>query len=1124
MADRQLLTYFGSALICAALIGAHSASAAPKLFTAASSQNLGSISNEPHMQVLQDVNADGRLDAISGDRKSNELVILLNAGNGSFQAPIRIATGANPTSAAVGDVTGDGVKDIVVANAGDNTVKVFQGNNTGNFTFKSTLAVGSYPVMVQLAYIDAGTILDVVTVNRDGHSVSVLLGAGSGNFNAAVTTSVADSSAPTPAPVAIAFADFNKDGKRDIATANSGQDYVSYLPGNGNGTFGALQTIWVGGKQFGIAAVDVNLDLNKGGGIDLLVSVRANGASKLAVLKNKVSPVLFPDYETYFISGLASQLRVVDYNGDGYADVLVGHENDGKISLLRGTQSGTFNLPEVYSTNFTVDSFDAKDVTGDSYPDLVIMGDGGSISTHQNAREFVVLASDNPYQNNIDETKSYTFPEDVDAIDVYFSKYLYVLSGDTFSLSDLISTRTNSAGASILTFRGNSAVFKLTTDSTGVAHGYSIIDVKRALDTDGDGISDILDPDDDNDGLLDTQEDVNGNGIVDLGETNPKLADSDGDGLSDYYELNVSHTDPTKRDTDADGVPDGMDANPTLAANTTYTATKAGMKWLLSNQNSSGSWGSGEREVLATTIALDVLKRNNINSEQYAKGLAWLSNAPDYNNDYLARKIVVLKMAGIDVKPLVTSLLAQRITRSVPYLKDGASVTLNFDGWGTYDKYDIGFLETGRAMWGLFYAQELVQNITNVYSEIIGYQNMDGGWGMSFNRASDIHSTASVMIPLAFQPVTFKSSVYNTNIKNAVTWILSKKQSDNGFGVSGQSTVQETAIAIEALSVAIDAHNSLATATPAVQLFNSTELSNLTSTNTNASTYLLSKTSLNGSWSNDAYLTALALSGLTYGNGTWDTDGDGIADRYDTDRDGDGVPDALDAFPLDRNEWLDTDGDGIGNNADLDDDGDGVPDAQDAFPLNPTEWVDTDGDGIGDNADPDDDNDGIPDSQEDTNQNGVLDSNETDFRRVDTDGDGYSDAVEVAMRGANALNPLIHPNSDFDGDGFTPAQGDWNDTDPTLYPGAPEICGDGIDQNGDGLDTPCAVPDGDINGDSVVDVADVVLAERMALGLLVPTTAQRIHADVAPSGAPDGSIDAADVARIRRKALGLEVF
>lgn len=74
------------------------------------------------------------------------------------------------------------------------------------------------------------------------------------------------------------------------------------------------------------------------------------------------------------------------------------------------------------------------------------------------------------------------------------------------------------------------------------------------------------------------------------------------------------------------------------------------------------------------------------------------------------------------------------------------------------------------------------------------------------------------------------------------------------------------------------------------------------------------------------------------------------------------------------------------------------------------------------------------------------------------------------------------------------------------------------------VSTSVIAPDGDLNGDGVVDVADVLLAERIALGLVVPTATQLAHADAAPAGAPDNVIDVSDVARIRRKALGLETF
>ena len=44
---------------------------------------------------------------------------------------------------------------------------------------------------------------------------------------------------------------------------------------------------------------------------------------------------------------------------------------------------------------------------------------------------------------------------------------------------------------------------------------------------------------------------------------------------------------------------------------------------------------------------------------------------------------------------------------------------------------------------------------------------------------------------------------------------------------------------------------------------------------------------------------------------------------------------------------------------------------------------------------------------------------------------------------------------DNDGDGYTENQGDCDDNDASIYPGAPEICGDGIDQDCNGSDLNC---------------------------------------------------------------------
>lgn len=63
-----------------------------------------------------------------------------------------------------------------------------------------------------------------------------------------------------------------------------------------------------------------------------------------------------------------------------------------------------------------------------------------------------------------------------------------------------------------------------------------------------DQIAFSISDDPDHDGLTNAQEAALG--------TNPNSYDTDGDGWSDAYEINVSHTNPLLKDSDGDGVPD----------------------------------------------------------------------------------------------------------------------------------------------------------------------------------------------------------------------------------------------------------------------------------------------------------------------------------------------------------------------------------------------------------------------------------------------------------------------------------------------------------------------------------------------------------------------------------------
>jgi hypothetical protein len=127
------------------------------------------------------------------------------------------------------------------------------------------------PASFALGDFNGDGILDLAAANQGNNNVSILLGNGDGTFGNPTNFAVGTS------PLSIVAADVNGDGKLDLAVSNSGSSSISILLGNGDGTFSAGTPIALGGSPSGITTADLNAD----GEMDLAVNIGSSSGGSI---------------------------------------------------------------------------------------------------------------------------------------------------------------------------------------------------------------------------------------------------------------------------------------------------------------------------------------------------------------------------------------------------------------------------------------------------------------------------------------------------------------------------------------------------------------------------------------------------------------------------------------------------------------------------------------------------------------------------------------------------------------------------------------------------------------------------------------------------------------------------
>lgn len=315
--------------------------------------------------VSADFSGDGFPDIATANYSAGTVSILLNRGDGTFAAYKDYAAGASPEALVAGDFNKDGKTDLIVGNAGAG-LSLLLGNGSGGFGSPISFGSGLSPYAIAVGDFNGDGNLDLATVSGSWSTsvVSILLGKGDGTFGAAVNYSTGTG------PIAVVAADFNRDGKTDLAVLTNFltgisillgngdgtfQNYVSYaapnypsgllagnfngknlldlvvmnpfnnavdiLTGDGNGGFGALTSYYPGIGPAGVVAAD----LDNNGSTDLAVTNAIYSTSSVTVMLNGAVAALFPGSEAFPATavGSKSQAKIVKFSNPGTVAVRI---------------------------------------------------------------------------------------------------------------------------------------------------------------------------------------------------------------------------------------------------------------------------------------------------------------------------------------------------------------------------------------------------------------------------------------------------------------------------------------------------------------------------------------------------------------------------------------------------------------------------------------------------------------------------------------------------------------------------------------------------------------------------------------------------------------------------------
>lgn len=338
--------------------------------------------------ALADLDGDGRPDAVVPLAGGN-MAILLGVPGG-FRAPVERHVGTAVNALALGDLDRDGRVEVVMTDTGGGTVAAGTMSLRGVLGELSPLdALGATrPRALALRDLDGDRVLDLAL--GDGNTLLTRVAQGDGTFGGGTA------SAARPGTItAVAIADVDNDGVRDVVTAECDAAAVAVFRGRGDAVL--RPPVAIGLPRCPTSLEIAELDGN--GRPDLLVGLVADAASGAqVVLLSGRGDGTFAGAQRLDLGPADAGAEVVataaDLDADGALD-LAAATTTAQAGVVYGRRAlgGTAHPPrESVSFGPDVDAPEPVDVNHDGWPDLVALVEPESrlaIALSDEGREFV---------------------------------------------------------------------------------------------------------------------------------------------------------------------------------------------------------------------------------------------------------------------------------------------------------------------------------------------------------------------------------------------------------------------------------------------------------------------------------------------------------------------------------------------------------------------------------------------------------------------------------------------------------------------------------------------------------------------------------------------------------------